>query len=311
MSDSTSYQNQNPQPPAWYVFLKTFLTSIAIIIPILIVNANIIYFLNAEPGVINKWFPTDCKKYPFGSSTINPCESMELLFSKVCIPIPIIGGSGAKGMYGTMDKLIFGPEKPTEPAFPYKYYSKNYDNVIINYFSWIIGALAKTNVGINSTINFIFTSETMRKCPAVVLLFIGSMFLLLLPFVFGYSVLGNIANKFMGFIPTGLITKLVIFFTVITGGTLVLDLIFGVIAVMSLFMKLVFGPLLVSRSELLKGIARESHIIAFIIGAAFVAAFAKTPLNKNLPSNLIKGILIGFYVFFLLVSVIISISKNI
>ena len=292
------------QPPAWFIFLKTFILSLLIIIPIIIVNANIIYFLNVEENIINKWFPSDCKKYPFGNGIINSCENME---KEVCIPMR--GGSGET--YGTLDKLFIGPQNPTEPAFPYKYYSKKYKDVIVNYFSWLIRALAKSNVNINHAISSLLTNETLRKCPSAVLLFLGSIILLLLPFVFGYSVIGNIFNQVTGFMDTGLVTKLVIFITVITGGVFMLNLMLGFTSMASLFAKLVFGPILVDRERVLRGIAKERHIIAFLVGAAFVIAFAKTPFNKDLPSGWIKGILIGLYIFFLLITILIRIVEDI
>ena len=306
-TDNTNKETKNKffaQPPAWFIFLKTFILSLIIIIPIIILNANIIYFLNAEENIINKWFPSDCKKYPFGNGIINSCENME---KEVCIPMR--GGSGET--YGTLDKLFIGPQNPSEPAFPYKYYSKKYKDVIINYFSWLIRALAKSNVNINHAISSLLTNETLRKCPSAVLLFLGSIILLLLPFVFGYSVLGNIFNQVTGFMRTGLVTKLVIFITVITGGVFILDLMLGFTSMASLFTKLVFGPILVDRERLLRGIAKERHIIAFLVGAAFVIALVNTPFNKDLPSGWIKGIVIGLYVFFLLITLLIRISKDI
>ncbi len=177
MSDSTSQLNSidknnsskyKSQQPAILVFLKTFIICLVVITVLLLINANIMYFFTIAPNILNKWFPTDCKKYPFGSSTINSCETKDTkddsLMSK------FFGGSSndsnydidtniggnkkqaeTKNSYGTLDRLMFGPEHPTDPAFPYKYYSKNYDNVIKNYFSWIIGALTNTNIQLNTT----------------------------------------------------------------------------------------------------------------------------------------------------------------
>ena len=341
MSDTTSQLNSidennsskyKSQQPAVLVFFKTFFICLLVITVILLINANIIYFFTIAPNIINKWFPTDCKKYPFGSSSINLCEAkgqgyMSKFFGgggnrKDDIGADIgadIGGDIAgnkkqvetKSSYGTLDRLMFGPEHPTEPAFPYKYYSKKYDNVIKDYFSWIIAALINTNIKLNTVISSIFTNETLRKCPSVILLLFGCMLLGILPFIFSYSVLCIIINQFRKFSSTGKYTQLLILFTTFIGSNFILDLIFGVIAAMSLFIKLVFGPLLVDRNEVLRGLAKESRIISFIIGAAFVIALAKTPFNKDLPENLIKGIVIGLYVFFLVVSIIISIARSI
>ena len=334
MSDSTSQLNSidennsskyKSQEPAVLVFLKTFFICLVVITVLLLINANIIYFFTIAPNIINKWFPTDCKKYPFGSSTINSCEAKDGSFMSKFFGgggsgngKDDIGGDGGdkkpaetKNSYGTLDRLMFGPEHPTEPAFPYKYYSKKYDNVIKNYFSWIIEALTNTNIKLNTVISSIFTNETLRKCPSVVLLFFGCMLLGALPFIFGYSVICNIINQFRKFRSTGQYTQILILFTTFIGSNFILDLIFGVIAAMSLFIKLVLGPFLVDRNEMLKGLFKEGRIIAFIIGAAFIIALSKTPFNKDLPENLIKGIVIGLYVFFLLVSIIISISKSI
>ena len=200
----------------------------------MLINANIIYFFTIAPNIINKWFPTDCKKYPFGSSSINLCEAkgqgyMSKFFgggasgsnSKDDMGADIGDYSGGnkkpaetKSSYGTLDRLMFGPEHPTEPAFPYKYYSKKYDNVIKDYFSWIIAALINTNIKINTVISSIFTNETLRKCPSVILLLFGCMLLGILPFIFSYSVLCIIINQFRKFRSTGTYTQLLILFTI-------------------------------------------------------------------------------------------------
>ena len=328
MSDYTSNSNNNSnnnsnqikyrvQQPPGIIFLKTFLISLSIIIPLLLVNANILYFLTVAPNIVNKWFPTNCNKYPYGSDTINPCGGMDLNISKICLPI--IGGGGVeegggniqnKGTYGTLDRLMFGPEYPSQPGFPYKYYSKKYDNVIVNYFSWIISGLAKTNIGLNSAVNGFFTNETIRACPSILLLLLGFAMILLLPFVFFYSIIGNTFNKFLGVLRTGFITKAIIFFTVITGCTFIFDLLISIKSTLSLVLKIILGPLLTSRGDVLRGIAKEARVISFIIGAAFIIALVKTPFDKNIPEKLIKGIAISVYLFFLIITIIISISKN-
>jgi len=105
------------------VFLKTFLISLVIVILIVLVNANILYFLTIGPNIINKWFPTNCKDYPFGNGSNNPCGSMmNWNISKIC---SIIGGRlEDNDNPGIFHKLFFGSGDNLNPAFPYKYYDK-------------------------------------------------------------------------------------------------------------------------------------------------------------------------------------------
>lgn len=292
------------------VFLKTFLISLVIVILIVLVNANILYFLTIGPNIINKWFPTNCKDYPFGNGSNNPCGSMmNWNISKIC---SIIGGRlEDNDNPGIFHKLFFGSGDNLNPAFPYKYYDKKNPDSIRDYLNWIISGLAKTNIKLNELLSSIFTNETLRQCPSSLIILFGSMLLLIVPFIFIFSLGGNAFFKTMGIFNTELITKMFIFLSVITGSTLILDFIFGIIAAISLFMILLLGPLLADRKNFIIGIIKEIKLVSFLLGAAFLIALFATPFDENIPGNLIKGIIGSLYFIFLIISIIVSMTKKI
>ena len=305
------HQNIKKKIPPGLVFLKTFLICILILILIVLVNANILYFLTIGPNIINKWFPTNCKDYPFGNGSNNPCASMmNWNISKICLPI-IGGGLEDNNNPGIFHKLFFGSGDNLKPAFPYKYYDKNNPDTIRDYLNWIISGLAKTNIKLNELLSSIFTNETLRQCPSSLIILFGSILLLILPFIFIFSLGGNVFFKTMGIFNTELITKMFIFLSVITGSTLILDFIFGIIAAISLFMILLFGPLLVDRKNFIIGIIKEIKLVSFLLGASFLIALFATPVNENIPGNLIKGIVGSLYFIFLIISIIVSMTKKI
>jgi len=319
---NTKEPNSKPiiskEEPPVFVFFKVFLGCLCIIIPLLFMNASILFLFNQNSTkLLDEWFPSECKKYPFGNKDIDPCGECKgpLCHSAPHCPVTQEKASSSDapnelGVWGTMDNLMFGPKKitpNTEPAFPYKYYKSNYEDIIINYFSWIIQGLAKTNVGLNSIVKAGLTNKSIKEyVPPTAILFFGSIILLAIPLVFIYSIGGNTIHKLGGIMKTGLWTKLLIFFSVITGSTMMLDVTFATIASITIFIKLLIYPILTDWKGVKQGLSQEKNIIGLILGAAFIIAFIATPFDKSLPNwvpIVIKSITTCAYLTIIMLSI--------
>ena len=178
------------------IFLNNFAMYLAHVAPIILVNANITTLISHTGlDILNLWFPTDCTKYPYGSSTSSPCgntgiptlsgpqlealtKNIEYLNKKNATIGGSVGGGGD-------DTCVKNPA-----AFPYNFYkdgSKESLGVGSVYLNWIISSLASTNTEVNSLIKLsIYIISSVYRIndkfkPTIDTLFILFGALLLIP----------------------------------------------------------------------------------------------------------------------------------
>ena len=358
--DSVKQSKPVDNTPWPLIFLRNYIIGLLIVLPIFSINASIRFIIKEaketmyprthpqqpapkfSKSVLDIWFPSNCKEYPYGNETIDPCGDCAIKWFGKCLTAKKLeqinenienvevqhkggGGRRSRKMSGgrdavgvpakdigwlqqMIDRVVFGPTFSKNPEFPYNFYKdENLEEdkskcgpsawgggIFRSYFNWIIRALALTNTGLYG--NFKDLIGKLKNIPDILMLFFGSLLLVVIPCIFVYSLCGNILNHWTGVI--NLFEKVfsegniwvifLILLTSITGINFGLDIIFALWAAFFTLIKIIIYPILTYPTKVKAGLIDMAPIIGFIIGGVWLIALLTTPLDRGIGADAAK-----------------------
>ena len=304
-------RNPIKEETAGKVFSQILLKGLTRVILILIIGVNIVYLVR-NPAKLYAWFPIHCSKYPFGNKLLHPCgdgltEEKIQKIEKILMSANYKkgGSSGQKGGgVSLIQNFINGPANKNDPnfppSFPYSYY-KNPESPDLStgsdFFNWIISSLAISSTDLNYSITNIVTNETLKNLPDFVIMVLGFLLVMIKPLVFFYTFIDLMYRQFLGLFQRDFSTLILILFIGVF--VILFDFIVGIYDLVAVLCKIFLYPFLTNPKGVLEIFVKQSHVIAFLVGAVFIYALLYTPFNKDY-STVIKVIPTIIYIIFLL-----------
>ena len=279
-------------------YLLFFILSVIILL-IALLNSNIICLIKMaknNPDILDKWFPSDCLKSPYGPQYITDKSNSAIEPGKKSVVRDLCGRSDTTASCNSIPAEHGAPDfdtnhiydyfyKDSEKSWPYTWFNSNDDiNIFEDYLNYTLRSTALTSTNVNGLIKrgltmlSNITNRFLLVILGLIILFIITIFIIPLITYYLFIMVNQIALLFN--VNTQMFTKIAIFFSglILMGG---LNPIYSMSETVCLLFKFMCYPLLMGGYKKIFNIMIENKdIIAFILGFYYVLCAKKTLSNK-------------------------------
>lgn len=278
-------------------YILFFILSIIILL-IALLNSNIICLIKMaknNPDILDKWFPSDCLKSPYGPQYITDKSNSAIEPGKKLNVRDLCGRSDPTASCNSISSGDGPPDfdtnniydyfyKDSEKSWPYTWFNSNEDiNIFEDYLNYTLRSMAVTSTNVNGlikrglTMMSNITNRILLVILGLVILFIITIFIIPLTTYYLFIMVNQIALLFNE--NTDIYTKIAIFFSglILMGG---LNPLYSISETACLLFKFTCYPLLMGGYKKIFNIMIENKdVIAFVLGFYYVLCAKKTLSN--------------------------------
>lgn len=290
-----------PINPGGFIGMSIF--GIIIVLITVFINSTIIFMIKhtqkivkGNKTVLDIFFPSDCKEYPYYIPGNNECKQGRTKYSK----LPKTTSSSSQSDTYTFEGNKRFQELLKKTREDSMIYDKYTDGLLIGIKDKVINWYLKSTISTHTTLNE-YIKSILGLGPdinnTVLMLFVCPIIIGLVTIVsMIYTFVGYLANLFLTDAPISSIALIISSFCSL--GLLPFGVIFGYAILVTIYtiLKIIASPVIYGGSNKVIDIFKESYnIIAIVTGAVLIMASAQY-LNNNYTNSMIV-----FYILLLLV----------